>query len=470
MRRTADPPRLLRSTTRERLVIVGGGLVGSLLAVYLARRGFGVDVFDRQSGARGEPGARPSINLTLCERGIRALAEVGLADRVLELCVPVRGRRIHARDGSIADQPYGNHGEAIYSISRSELGALLVSIATQTRGVTYHHDQRCVHVDTAAGTARFENTRTGAVAEVAPTKIFGADGAYSGVRLQLQKTALFDYSQQYSTQGYKELAIPAAADGDWLLRPDALHIWPRGQFMLIAFPNANRSFTCALYAPFHGAHSLESLTTEPELVAFMREFFPDIAERIPNLGAQFFGRAANTMVTVKCQPWSRAGNVLLVGDAAHAILPSYGQGANAGFEDCAVLDRCLDEHETWADAFTAFEHDRKPNMDVIADLCVDHFSELREHVGDPSFLLRKTVERGLEELDPARFTSLYSNIAFSRMSYVEAVRRDRVSRAAVDRVLSNIPRRLHDRTDYRPTTADLARAGVLALEGGDDRR
>jgi kynurenine 3-monooxygenase len=427
------------SRERPRLVVVGGGLVGSLLAVYMARRGHHIDVYDRQPDPRRSHagGARPSINLTLCERGLAALATVGLKEQVLALAVPVKGRRIHALDGEISFQPYGNHGEAIYSISRCDLGALLVKVAEQTPGVTYHFDQKCIHVDAPNATARFEHIPTGELTEVRSAKIFGADGAYSGVRLQLQKTQLFDYSQQYSCQGYKELTIPARPDGAWALQPDALHIWPRGNFMLIGFPNHNGTFACALYAPFHGESSFATLTSETRLLAFMREFFPDVVDEIPRLAEQFFSRSANTMMTVRCQPWSRSGNVLLLGDAAHAILPSYGQGANAGFEDVAVLERCMDTYgDDWESVFAAVERLRKPNMDVMADLCVDHFDELRDHVGDPRFLLRKAIERKLHELFPERFAPLYSMVAFTCTPYAEAVRIDRDQRALVDRILA----------------------------------
>jgi kynurenine 3-monooxygenase len=424
--------------SRQRLVLVGGGLAGSLLAIYLSRRGYLVDVFDRQSDPRGgRQGQRPSLNLTLCERGLRALAAVGLEEQALALAMPARGRRIHALDGAITFQPYGNHGEAIHSISRNELNLLLVRVAAEAPGVTYHFEQKCVEVDAARGAATFRHTRTGEVTQSKSAKIFGTDGAYSTVRMQLQKTERFDYSQQYASQGYKELTIPALPGGEWPLQPDALHIWPRGRFMLIGFPNRCGSFTCALYAPFSGESSFERLTDERQLLAFMRENFSDVAELLPSVTQQFFERPANTMLTVRCRPWSRHGNVLLLGDAAHSILPSYGQGANAGFEDVAVLDRCLDRFgEDWEAVFSEFEHLRRPNMDVMAELCVDHFFELNERVGDPHFLLRKTIERQLQELYPNRFAPLYSTVAFTCTPYAEAVRLDRVQRAAVDRIMA----------------------------------
>jgi kynurenine 3-monooxygenase len=429
---------LSRVPETRRLSIVGGGLVGSLLAIYLSRRGHDVDVFDRQPDPRGgSAGSRPSVNLTLCTRGLRALAAVGLEQQALARAVPARGRRIHGLDGTVTFQPYGNCGEAIHSISRAELHLMLVRAAFDTPGVTYHFDQKCVKIDATRGDAVFQHTRSGKATKIESAKIFGTDGAYSAVRMQLQKTARFDYSQQYASQGYKELAIPAPADGGWPFEPDALHIWPRGSFMLIGFPNLNRSFSFMLYGPFAGERSFETLTDERGLLAFMRHNFPDVADRIPSVAQQFFERPANTMLTTRCRPWSRQGNVVLLGDAAHAILPWYGQGANAGFEDVACLDRCLGRYgEDWEAAFSEFELLRRPNMDIMADLCAEHLQELNEHVQDPRFHLRKKVERRLQQLYPHRFSPLYSTVAFTCTPYAEALRLDREQRAVVDRVIT----------------------------------
>ncbi|HWB78819.1 MAG TPA: NAD(P)/FAD-dependent oxidoreductase [Nannocystaceae bacterium] len=425
---------------RGPLTVVGGGLVGSLLAIMMARRGHTVDVFDRQvDPRRGRVGGlRPSLNLTLCERGLAALDTVGLREHVAARAVALRGRRIHAMDGTTTDQPYGNRGESIHSISRTELGAVLIEVAREEPGVRFHFEHRCTQLDPRSGRVRFEHADGGAAREQQCEAIFGADGAYSSVRLQLQKTELFDYSQTYSTQGYKELAIPATAEGGWALDPGWLHVWPRGGFMLIGFPNKDGSFALALHAPHRGgACSFEQLDSHARVHAFMQSQFPDVVELVPALGEQFFARAVNSMLTIRCAPWSSAGRVLLVGDAAHAVLPFYGQGANAGFEGCAVLDRCIAEHgDDWPTVFREYERLRRPNMDVMAELCVDHFVELRDRLSDAKFLLRKRIERRLEQLFPTQFMPLYSLISFTRTPYLEALRIDRSQRALVDRLLA----------------------------------
>jgi kynurenine 3-monooxygenase len=421
-----------------RSVVIGGGLVGSLIAIVLARRGQQVDVFERQTDARIEGTKRPALNLTLCERGLRALGEVGLRERVESLAVPALGRAIHGEDGFTAFQPYGLHGEAIYSIARLELNDTLVNFAEAVPGIRFHFGQKCTHIDLAGPSARFEDVRTGAVTEVKPDRIFGADGAYSAVRLHLQKLERFNYSQQYQTEGYKSLKLPARADGTPALESGSLHIWPRGQRMLIGFPNRDASVSLSLLLPFEGADSVASLRTADEVLSFFRTWFPDVTELIPGLAEQFFARPANSLVTIRCSPWSYEDKVVLLGDAAHAILPSYGQGANAGFEDCSVLARCMDEHgDDWRAVFQAFEAQRRPSMDYMANLCVEHFVELCELIADPKFLQRKELERRLNDRYPELYQSLYDLVSFTTTPYVEAMRIDQRQRRFMDRLIEN---------------------------------
>jgi kynurenine 3-monooxygenase len=425
-----------------RATIVGGGLAGSLLAVYLGRHGFEVNVFERHAdervaGKRPRGSKRPSLNITLCERGLAALDEVGAKAPVLAVAAPARGRIIHV-GGALAHQPYGNAGEAIHSIARSTLNDVLLGLAESTPGVRCHFGARCTGIDVATGTAWFEDG-SGGVREARADLIFGADGAFSCVRQELQKHAGFNFSQTYWRHGgYKTLVLPGNGDGSAALESGALHIWPRGQRMLIGFPNADGSVTLSLLLPLEGPDSHASLGTEAELVAFFRRTFTDVADRIPALWEQFSEKPANSLLTIRCDPWSSGARALLLGDAAHAILPSYGQGANAAFEDCAVLDRCIGELAPDFDAvFREFERRRRPNLDVMAGLCVEHFTELCELVADPTFLERKNIERRLEELYPELYHPLYSMISFTSTPYAEALRVEQRQRVVVDRVLAS---------------------------------
>ncbi len=418
------------------VIVIGGGLVGSLLSICLARRGCAVRIYDRKPDPRvGEQRSGRSINLTLCERGLAALARVGAHDAVQAVVIPAYGRQIHAEDGRVVYQPYGNRGEALYSITRNELNRVLLEIAEKEHGVDIRFGIKCAGLDHQAPSVVLEDQDTGARWTAGASWIFGSDGAFSAVRLHLQKTDRFDFSQSYLDQGYKELTLPPAESAAWGLDRHALHIWPRGRYMLIGFANFDGSATLALHLPFEGEVSFASIRSEADLLALFARSFPDTLGRIPNLAGDFFGRPVSSMVTIRCNPWMR-GRVALIGDAAHAVVPSYGQGANCGFEDCAVLDACLDRHDgEWEPAVAAFERERKPNADAIADLSLQHFAEIRDRVGDRRFLLRKAVERRLEHLYPDRCRPLYSLVSFTTLTYVEALRRARFQDALVERIL-----------------------------------
>jgi kynurenine 3-monooxygenase len=422
-----------------RLVVVGGGLTGSLLAIALARHGHEVEVFERRVDARPEQGERrPAVNITLCERGLRALGDVGLRDAVQSQCAPARGRKIHALNGSVQYQPYGNHGEAIYSVARAELNRTLAEAAARESGVRFHYSQKFVGMDLGRTIARFEHTQTGEASEVHADRIFGTDGAHSGVRYQLQKTDRFSYSQQYwPFGGYVSLRVPRPSSDRPALDGDALHIWPRGNRMLIGFPNRDGSAVLSLLLPFEGADSYESLSTDAAVLAFFRSYFPDAVDMIPALTEQFFSKPANSLVTIRCDPWSHRDNVLLLGDAAHAILPSYGQGANSGFEDVSTLDASMKEHGAdWRAVFQSVERARKPSMDVMADLCVEHFAELCELIADPKFLKQREIERDLSDLYPDLYRPLYSMVSFDCVPYVEAFAIEQVQRTIIDRIIA----------------------------------
>lgn len=422
----------------ERIIIVGGGLVGSVLAVCLADRGFRVDVYERGPDVReSDLAAGKSINITLCDRGLRALDEVGAGDLARAIAVPAYGRLIHAVDGGLTFQPYGNHGEAIYSVSRNGLNRVLLDFAARRPGVRFFFGEKCTGVDLATKTVELKNTATGGVSRRTADRIIGADGAYSAVRLHLQRKSRFNFSQQYWHQGYKELVVPPQAGGGWTAEKNALHIWPRGSYMLIAFPNHDGSFTCALHLPFEGELSFDSLRSEGDLLRFFRQSFPDVLTSMTDLVEDFFTHPPGFMVTIKCSPWSFGDKALLIGDAAHAIYPSYGQGANAGFEDCLTLAACVDEYGgDWAAIFREYERRRKPNTDAIADLCIEHFDELRDLVGSPRFLLRKKIERRINQLFPHKFRDLYSMITFTCLPYTDALRISREQGLLTERLLN----------------------------------
>lgn len=422
----------------ERVMVVGSGLVGSLLAIYLARLGYRVEVYDRRADPRSERAASgKSINITLCERGFRALDRVGAGDLLRPLAIPAYGRVMHDLDGTTHYQPYGNSGEAIHSISRNDINKALLSYAEERGSIDLHFHAECLDIDLERPAARFRNLETGGEAWVTADRILGADGAFSAVRSRLQKRDRFEYSQQFVAQGYKELNLPAAADDDWRLDQNAIHIWPRGRYMLIGFANTDGSFTVALHLPFEGEPSFESITTGADVVELFERFFPDALPLIPGLVADFFDHPVSSMVTVRCSPWTYQDKVALVGDAAHAIVPSYGQGANCGFEDCSVLSDCLEAaNGDWPTALAEYERQRKPNADAIADLALEHFAELQELVGDSGFLLRKRIERRINELYPDRYSPLYSMISFTDLTYVEALRIEKEQRAMVERFLA----------------------------------
>lgn len=423
----------------ERILLVGGGLVGSVLAMVLTRRGHRVTVIERHPDPRAaDNGSRRSINLTLCERGLAPLERLGIRRRIQGLGIPAAGRIVHGSNGENSPQPYGNRGEKLYSVQRQALHASLTILAEEDFGVRFEFDTECLAVDLERPAATFRNRTTQETAVREADRIFGTDGAYSPVRLQMQRTLRrFDVSQQHLDQAYKELSAPPAEDGDWPLDSGALHIWPRGHYMLIGFANPDRSFTLALHLPYVGEPSLASIRDGADLQALFERSFPDALPLLPDLVTEYFERPAAAMVTVRCHPWICGDKVALVGDAAHAIVPSYGQGANSGFEDCGVLDECLAAAGgDWKAALAAYQEERKPNADAIADLALEHFHELRDRVGDPAFQLRKKIERRLNERAPERFTPLYNLVSFTSIPYREALELDRRQSRLVEQLLA----------------------------------
>jgi kynurenine 3-monooxygenase len=411
--------------TEKKYAVVGAGLVGSLLSVILARKGFHVDVLERRPDMRSQQvdGGR-SINLALSTRGLKALEAIGLEEEVRKLCIPMHGRMIHDEKGGQRLMPYGKEGQFINSVSRGDLNRMLLEKADESLNVQLYFDERCEHVDCAKGEVFVKNTHSGENRKLGYDAIFGTDGAFSSVRLGLMKTDMFDfeYRQDYLEHGYKELSIPPAEGGGWRLEKNALHIWPRKSFMMIALPNMDGSFTCTLFLALKGKISFEKLHSEKEIEDFFQKYFPDALAQMPTLKEDFFHNPASSLVTAKCYPWHYDGKVLLMGDAAHPIVPFYGQGMNAGFEDCTVLSELMEKSGTdWNNIFPAFTESRKPNADAVAELALMNFIEMRDLVADPHFILKNRISKRLSELFPEKWTTMYAMVTFTHMGYAEAL-------------------------------------------------
>lgn len=405
----------------KKISIAGAGLVGALEAIYLAKRGHQVSVFERRSDMRqAELSAGKSINLALSDRGWNALKAVGVDAAVRSMAIPMTKRIMHAVDGALSEQPYGQDGQAIYSVSRGGLNALLMDLAEAQDNVQLHFDQKCVAADLQTATATFENG-AGEQTQVVADVLIGADGAYSAVRNQMMRQDRFQYSQEYIEHGYKELTIPANPDGTHRIETNALHIWPRGNYMLIALPNMDGSFTCTLFFPFEGEKSFEGLQTAEQVQSFFEEIFPDVIPHMPTLVEDYFENPTSSLSIVRCYPWTVSDKVLLIGDAAHATVPFYGQGMNAGFEGCFVLDQLLEKYgDDWKGCFDEYSRYRKPDGDGVQDLSMHNFIVMRDKTADPQFLLQKKIELKFSKKYPEKWLPLYSMVTFSNIRYSDA--------------------------------------------------
>lgn len=422
--------------TPATVTLIGAGLNGPLLAASLVRRGFHVDIYERRPDMRRVPvSAGRSINLALSTRGIHALAEAGLWQAISEFVIPMKGRMMHSLTGDLTFQPYGkNDAEVIYSISRAALNAALMN-AAEANGASIHFQQRCMGLDTKTGTVKLRQEKTSEETTIQSDVVIGCDGSASALRAEMFKLNRFNFSQQYLDYGYKELTIPAGPGGRHLLEQHALHIWPRGSYMLIALPNIDGTFACILFLPFEGANSFDKLETPSDVIEFFRSQFPDALSLMPNLSDNHFANPTGSMVTIKCSPWHVNGRTLLLGDAAHAIVPFFGQGLNCGFEDCDCLLDLLDRRGAdWKLVFKEFEAARKINTDAIADMAIENFIEMRDRVADPRFLFRKTVELALEAKYPQFFVPRYAMVTFHRIPYSVALARGVVQ----DRMLAEL--------------------------------
>jgi len=445
------------------ITLIGAGLNGPLLATLLVQRGFAVEIYERRPDMRRvRMIAGRSINLALSTRGIYALQQAGLWERMRNIVIPMKGRMMHSIAGELTFQPYGkNETEVINSISRAELNIALMN-AAEEQGATIHFNQRCTGYDLKTGAMRVRNEETGEETARETSVVIGCDGSASAIRVEMLKLNRFNFSQQYLDYGYKELTIPAGPKGEHLLETHALHIWPRGNHMLIALPNIDGTFACILFLPFEGKDSFASLAAQEQVMQFFQSRFPDTVPLMPQLADYYFANPTGAMVTVKCSPWHAKGRALLIGDAAHAIVPFFGQGINCGFEDCTSLVGLLDRGSLdWSRVFAEFERERKVNTDAIADMAIENFAEMRDRVADSRFLFRKKVELALEAKYPTLFVPKYAMVTFHRIPYSVALARGAVQ----DRMLAELCESIDRVEDLDWDKADgLIRRDLTPLE------
>ena len=425
-------------TQEKSAIIVGAGLVGSLWAVYLSKAGYKVRIYERRSDIRkAEISAGKSINLALSVRGWTALDAVGVGDKIRDLAIPMYGRIMHSEAGELSYQPYGEEGQAIYSISRGGVNARMMDIAETEGNATIHYQHQCIGVDLAAGRVRFENLLTKEIVEDQADVVFACDGAFSAIRyLGMQKLDRFDYSQDFIDDGYREILLPANPDGSYRMDKNALHIWPRGRFMLIALANEDGSFTCTLFMPHDGGeNSFSSLNSKEKVNDFFKNTFPDFYAMMPDIADAWEDHPLSSLAIMRSYPWHH-GKIAMMGDAAHATVPFYGQGMNAGFEDCSVMWRLMQKHnEDWDKVFDEYSRERKPDGDALQDLSLFNYHVMRDFVADPMFLLRKKIEAKFSKLYPDKWLPLYSQVTFSNIRYSEAIANGNAQSKIMDEIM-----------------------------------
>ena len=437
--------------------IIGAGLAGSLLSVHLAQRGFKVKVYERRADMRKQLVDRGrSINLAMSARAITALLGAGMFHEILPIVVAMTGREIHGRDGSLHFQPYSYDPiDCIFSISRSELNMRLMNRAEALELVDFQFDTICEEVDLNTGAVILRNMASDTRFQAPGELTIATDGAYSAVRYAMQKMPRFNYAQEHLSHGYKELTIPPGPGGSFQMKKEALHIWPRGEFMMIALPNPDGSFTCTLFFPLEGPNSFETLNTPARVRAFFETEFPDATPLIADLETEFFSHPVGSLVTVRTWPWVLDDKIALLGDSAHAIVPFFGQGMNAAFEDVSVLSSLIDKHGTdWATVLAEFQAARKPNADAIADMALENYLEMRDKTADPAFLFRKAVEHHLEK-HLENYKSRYGLVSFTNIPYAEAYRRGQINLEILEELMKGIE---------RPEDVDLELARKLVQE------
>jgi kynurenine 3-monooxygenase len=412
-----------------KFVLIGSGLAGGLLAACLGRRGYDVDLYERRADPReGNIVGGRSINLAISTRGIHALELLGIADEALQHAIPMRGRMIHPAGAGARTifSPYDvDPKKCINSIGRAALNTTVIEAAQRYPNVRVHFNHKCTDVDLEAATAQLETENVKVTGH--GDAVIGVDGAFSAVRKSMQrKIGNFQYDESYLAHGYKELTIPPRPDGSWRMEKNALHIWPRKSFMMIALPNPDGSFTCTLFWEFEGPRSFATTKTDDDVRRFFDEEFPDAVPLMPTLLEDFRQNPTGSLVTIRCAPWSYRDKVCLLGDAAHAVVPFYGQGMNAAFEDCVVLDECLENFpDNRERAFSEYFSRRKENADALADLAISNFIEMRDKTASRLFRVKKKLDHLLEAALPGIYLPLYTMVTFTRIPYAQAAQRAR---------------------------------------------
>jgi kynurenine 3-monooxygenase len=419
----------------QKITIIGGGLAGSLAAIYMAKRGFEVNLFERRPDMRKTNIYQgKSINLALSTRGLNALEKIGLDKEILADAIPMYGRMMHSKTGELSYHPYGKQGQAINSVSRGRLNQKLIELADAFPNITIYFNSKCVDVDVNKTTATFE-LEDDSLKTITSDRILGTDGAFAATRSKLQTSERFNYSQSYLHVGYKELEIPEGENGQFMMEKNALHIWPRGSFMMIALPNPKGDFTCTLFMPFE---LFDNIKSKEDVAKFFHDEFPDAVPMMPTLVDDYMKNPTSNLVTVRCYPWVKGDKLALAGDAAHAVVPFYGQGMNCSFEDIVVLDNMIEKYgDDWNTIFDEYQKERKPNADAIADLAIQNYYEMADKVGDKHFLHKKHIEHELSELYPDKFKSQYELTTFSLSGYKYAWDMGKKNDALLERIIAD---------------------------------
>ena len=428
--------------SKANFTLIGAGLTGPLLATYLAQRGHSVEIYECRPDMRKESiSAGRSINLALSARGNHALKEVGLYDKIKLNTIPMKGRMIHDLDGSTHLQPYGQkENEVIFSVSRAQLNMELMTWAEETGNVTIRFNHQLISADLEQNKLMFQLSDSLEEIELSFTRVIGCDGSASILRKSIVEKADIQYVKKPLGHGYKELTIPPLESGEFQIEPNALHIWPRGNYMLIALPNNDYSFTCTLFFPMAGATSFKTVKTEKDILDLFQSQFPDAIKLMSTLVEDFQSNPTGDLASVYCKPWHFGDKALLIGDAAHAVVPFFGQGMNASFQDCSALAILMDQIEDeWTAIFNAFSSTQVENGHAIADMAIENYLEMRDHVNDTEYKKRRNVELKLERMFPGRFIPRYSMVSFHQIPYSEVYQRGRKQFKIIDDVLKADP-------------------------------